>query len=131
MVASTVYKDYVKPQNWRKNIWDLDPEKPENNGLQNEDLIVWMRTAALPTFRKLYRRLNRDVKGYTSGLTAGVYYLSVEYSNLVSNCIDFSFQSMNTVPYIVLLTNLFYFRLSSEVICWQQTFYHIYDLFAW
>ncbi len=80
-----VYKDYVKPQNWRKNIWELDPEKPENNGLQNEDLIVWMRTAALPTFRKLYRRLNREEKGYTSGLTGGNYFLKVEYSKLASN----------------------------------------------
>jgi hypothetical protein len=75
-----VYKDYVKPQNWRKNIWELDPINPENNGLQNEDLIVWMRTAALPTFRKLYRRLNRTAEGYNSGLKAGNYILNVEYS---------------------------------------------------
>lgn len=76
----TVYKDYVKPQNWRKNIWDLDPKNPDNNGLQNEDLIVWMRTAALPTFRKLYRRLNRNADGYLSGLPNGNYVLSVAYS---------------------------------------------------
>ncbi|XP_046442555.1 cell cycle control protein 50A-like [Daphnia pulex] len=77
---SEVYKDYVKPQNWRKNIWELDPINPENNGLQNEDLIVWMRTAALPTFRKLYRRLNRTAEGYNSGLKAGNYILNVEYN---------------------------------------------------
>lgn len=75
-----MYKDYIKPQNWRKNIWELDPSNPENNGLQNEDLIVWMRTAALPTFRKLYRRLNRTAEGYNSGLKAGNYVLTVEYS---------------------------------------------------
>ncbi len=28
-----------------------DPDIPENNGLQNKDLIVWMRTAALPNRR--------------------------------------------------------------------------------
>lgn len=77
---SEVYKDYMKPQNWRKNIWELDPSNPENNGLQNEDLIVWMRTAALPTFRKLYRRLNRTAEGYNSGLKAGNYVLTVEYN---------------------------------------------------
>jgi len=27
------------------------------HGYANEDLIVWMRTAALPTFRKLYRKV--------------------------------------------------------------------------
>jgi hypothetical protein len=75
-----VYKDYVKPQNWRKNIWELDLTDPENNGLQNEDLIVWMRTAALPTFRKLYRRLNRTAEGYNSGLKSGSYILHVDYS---------------------------------------------------
>ena len=75
-----MYKDYVKPQNWRKPIWELDPTNPDNNGLQNEDLIVWMRTAALPTFRKLYRRLNRTAEGYASGLEAGKYILNVTYS---------------------------------------------------
>lgn len=83
----TVYKDYVKPQNWRKNIWDLDPKNPDNNGLQNEDLIVWMRTAALPTFRKLYRRLNRNADGYLSGLPNGNYVLSVAYSKTLETLI--------------------------------------------
>jgi hypothetical protein len=49
---------YTRPKNWRKDIWELDPENLENNGLQNEDLMVWMRTAALPDFRKLYRKIN-------------------------------------------------------------------------
>ncbi len=75
-----VYKDYVKPPNWRKNIWELDPTNPDNNGLQNEDLIVWMMIDAFPTFRKLYRRLNRTAEGYNSGLKAGNYTLNVGYS---------------------------------------------------
>lgn len=29
---------------------------------QQEDLIVWMRTAALPTFRKLYGKINVDLQ---------------------------------------------------------------------
>ncbi|KAI8035086.1 hypothetical protein M5D96_012179 [Drosophila gunungcola] len=46
---------FEKPVFWQKGLADLDPENPENNGFQNEDLIVWMRTAALPSFRKLYQ----------------------------------------------------------------------------
>ncbi|KAG6542445.1 hypothetical protein Mapa_016135 [Marchantia paleacea] len=36
---------------------------PENVPLdEDEDLIVWMRTAALPTFRKLYGKIETDLK---------------------------------------------------------------------
>ena len=41
----------MKPVNWHKNITQLE------NGFQNEDLMVWMRTAAFPTFKKLYGRI--------------------------------------------------------------------------
>ena len=41
----------VKPRDWHLAPWELDTVKPENNGFQNEDLIVWMRAAALPNFR--------------------------------------------------------------------------------
>ncbi|XP_026683983.1 cell cycle control protein 50C [Diaphorina citri] len=64
------FKNFAKPTDWKKNIWELDPENPDNNGFQNEDFIVWMRTAALPNFRKLYRRVNHEVEGYKSGLPA-------------------------------------------------------------
>ncbi|KAJ6825342.1 ALA-interacting subunit 1-like [Iris pallida] len=37
----------------------LDPDKPLSD---QEDLIVWMRTAALPTFRKLYGKIEVDLK---------------------------------------------------------------------
>lgn len=50
----------LKPRDWQKNIWELDTADEKNNGLENEDLIVWMRTAALPNFRKLYRRVDHD-----------------------------------------------------------------------
>ncbi|KAI4312361.1 hypothetical protein MLD38_037178 [Melastoma candidum] len=36
----------------------LDPNIPLSN---QEDLLVWMRTAALPTFRKLYGRIEEDL----------------------------------------------------------------------
>ncbi|KAK2582061.1 hypothetical protein KPH14_002766 [Odynerus spinipes] len=75
---------FAKPKNWAKYIYELDPHNASNNGLQNEDLIVWMRTAALPTFRKLYRRVDHSVKGFTEGLLAGNYTLKVKYSFSVS-----------------------------------------------
>lgn len=37
----------------------LDPSVPLS---EREDLIVWMRTAALPTFRKLYGRIEVDLQ---------------------------------------------------------------------
>ncbi|PUZ71955.1 hypothetical protein GQ55_2G355400 [Panicum hallii var. hallii] len=37
----------------------LDPSKPLS---EQEDLMVWMRTAALPTFRKLYGRIEVDLR---------------------------------------------------------------------
>ncbi|XP_014485062.1 PREDICTED: cell cycle control protein 50A isoform X2 [Dinoponera quadriceps] len=78
------FKDFAKPKNWSKHIWELDLEDDNNNGFQNEDLIVWMRTAALPTFRKLYRRVNHNKNGFTEGLVAGNYTLKVKYSFSVS-----------------------------------------------
>lgn len=75
---------FAKPKNWSKYIYELDEDNPNNNGLQNEDLIVWMRTAALPTFRKLYRRVDHSVEGFTEGLLAGNYTLNIKYSYSVS-----------------------------------------------
>jgi hypothetical protein len=41
-----------------------------------------MRTAAMPTFRKLYRKLSSNGTGtFQSGLPQGTYVLSVVYSN--------------------------------------------------
>lgn len=42
-------------------------------GYQNEDFIVWMRTAALPTFKKLYRRI-------PGGVPDGVYSIRIGYN---------------------------------------------------
>ena len=70
----------VRPRDWHKDLWDLDPNNPSNNGLKNEDLIVWMRTAALPNFRKLYRRINHEDSAYKDGLPAGDYRFEINYS---------------------------------------------------
>ena len=69
---------------WQKPVWELDPTDPDNNGFLNEDLIVWMRTAALPNFRKLYRRIihNGDL---AAGLPASQeYQLTIQYNYKVT-----------------------------------------------
>lgn len=70
--------DTRPPLNWQKSVWNLDSSNPNNNGYKNEDLMVWMRTAALPTFRKLYRRVDH-VGVFENGLPAGNYTLRIEY----------------------------------------------------
>ncbi|CAG9791488.1 unnamed protein product [Diatraea saccharalis] len=79
------FANFSKPVNWRVNVWELDPENPDNNGFRNEDLIVWMRTAALPTFRKLYRRVDHSKDGFSKGLTKGPYVLTVAYNYPVTD----------------------------------------------
>ncbi|CAH0696761.1 unnamed protein product [Spodoptera exigua] len=81
----TAFANFTKPENWRVNVWELDPNNTENNGFQNEDLIVWMRTAALPTFRKLYRRVDHKELGYSTGLAKGSYELIVDYNYPVTD----------------------------------------------
>lgn len=59
----------------------MDPSDPANNGFINQDFLVWMRRAALPDFRKLYRRITEG--DYASGLPAGNYSLEIAYSILI------------------------------------------------
>ncbi|KAL3268906.1 hypothetical protein HHI36_007993 [Cryptolaemus montrouzieri] len=78
------FAGFAKPKAWKVPVYELDISNPDNNGFRNEDFIVWMRTAALPTFRKLYRRINHTQPGYVNGLPKGTYELEVEYSYDVS-----------------------------------------------
>ena len=75
-----IFEKFAKPQDWKKNLWELDTENPDNNGLQNEDLIVWMRTAALPNFRKLYRKVDHGGDPFKKSLPAMSYKFVIEYS---------------------------------------------------
>lgn len=70
----------MKPPNWDKPAYELDPQDPSNNGFLNQDFLVWMRAAALPDFRKLYRRITEGE--YENGLPAGNYSLDITYSIL-------------------------------------------------
>lgn len=70
----------VQPPNWNHTAMDFPSvvQYPElNQGYINQDFIVWMRTAALPTFLKLYRKLDAP-------LPAGDYQFQVEYNFPVS-----------------------------------------------
>lgn len=68
----------VKPLFWSKPAYELDPTDPANNGFINQDFLVWMRRAALPNFRKLYRRITEG--DYAEGLPAGNYTLKISYN---------------------------------------------------
>ncbi|KAJ1621164.1 ligand-effect modulator 3 family [Pavlovales sp. CCMP2436] len=73
---------------------------------EDEDFIVWMRTAGLPTFRKLYRRINVD-------LEAGEYSITIKNGEVLSGRGDrpinrWSNKEQNTLypvtPFVVLTT---------------------------
>lgn len=70
----------MKPLFWTQAAYELDPSDPANNGFINQDFLVWMRRAALPDFRKLYRRITDG--DYAEGLPAGNYVLEIGYSIL-------------------------------------------------
>ena len=74
------FEKYAKPPNWPKRIDELDKD-PSNNGFKNQDFIVWMRTAAFPKFRKLYRKVKHE-DAFADGLPKGEYMLVVNYSIL-------------------------------------------------
>jgi hypothetical protein len=80
-MSNDTWGKYEKPAAWSKQANMLDPNNLSNNGLTNVDFMVWMRTAALPNFRKLYRRLDRTkLQTYKDGLPAGTYQLLIDYS---------------------------------------------------
>lgn len=70
------------PLYWNKPVYELDRIDPNNNGFINDDLIVWMREAAFPNFKKLYGVLHRADKPFTNGLPAGNYSVDIDYSIL-------------------------------------------------
>ena len=59
-------------------MWNLSTDS-SNNGYKNEDLIIWMRSSALPTFRKLYRRINHTDSTFSEGLPKGSYEVTISY----------------------------------------------------
>jgi len=78
----------TKPLNWRTPVATLGTDQDSlpyrfqsgssGVGFRNEDFIVWMRTAAFPTFRKLYRKIGTDDE--PADLEAGNYTLLVYFN---------------------------------------------------
>ncbi|KAL3313871.1 Cell cycle control protein 50A [Cichlidogyrus casuarinus] len=65
--SEAVLANSVKPPSWAKTV-------AQRNGYNgDDDFMVWMRTAALPSFRKLYAYLE-------DGIKAGTYTLLIDYS---------------------------------------------------
>ncbi|XP_069563156.1 transmembrane protein 30C [Brachyistius frenatus] len=75
-----VFEGTGLPLYWQKPVYDLDPHDPGNTGFINDDLIVWMREAAFPDFKKLYGVLYRADETFTKGLPAGNYSIDISYN---------------------------------------------------
>ena len=84
---------FAKPQRWFQNVTYLGIEDKEIGigiGLVNQDFINWMRVAAFPNFRKLYRKLShRKNTTFADGLPAGNYKLTIQYSELENQSVTY------------------------------------------
>lgn len=80
LTLAQVFEGTAQPPYWQKPAFKLDPDDPTNNGFINDDLIIWMREAAFPNFKKLYGILNRANKPFTEGLPAGNYSIEISYN---------------------------------------------------
>lgn len=67
--------------------------------MTDEHFIVWMRTAGLPNFRKLWGKVEGDESADTPTLAAGTYYVDIMNKYKVS---DFS----GTKSFVLSTTNM-------------------------
>ncbi|KAI4896204.1 hypothetical protein NFI96_026431 [Prochilodus magdalenae] len=74
------FQGTAQPFYWQRPVYELDPADPYNNGFINDDLIVWMREAAFPNFKKLYGILNRAESTFSNGLPNGNYSIAISYN---------------------------------------------------
>lgn len=69
---------FTHPVNWRTYLQDF--KVGNESAFENEHLIVWMRSAALPNFRKLWARVDHSAEVFKLGLPRGTYKMEIEYS---------------------------------------------------
>lgn len=85
----STWEGTVRPRNWTVDASQLGPPEA-GTGYENEHLIVWMRTAAFPAFRKLWGRIDPgSLWSNTEVLKAGEYLLDIEYSKCFEICLKF------------------------------------------
>lgn len=76
-----VFSTNPRPAYWKVNAWNLNRSNFDGQGYENEAFIVWMRTAAMPTFKKLYAKISTNRSSpFDKGLPAGNYSLRINYS---------------------------------------------------
>uniref|UniRef100_A0A915E001 GSKIP domain-containing protein n=1 Tax=Ditylenchus dipsaci TaxID=166011 RepID=A0A915E001_9BILA len=71
------FEHVVQPATWQRSIKDLG-DAETGLALQNLDLIIWMETSPLPSFRKIYRKLDRSSEAFARGLPKGKYVLRIK-----------------------------------------------------
>lgn len=69
----------MKPPAWSQDVCNLN-DGEGGLGFENFDFMVWMQTAALPEFRKIYRQLDTGNEIFHDGLPPGTYFLHISYS---------------------------------------------------
>ncbi|KAL6737418.1 hypothetical protein Aduo_011062 [Ancylostoma duodenale] len=75
------FANTTRPPWWQTDVCKLGANvQGVGVGFENIDLMIWMQTAALPNFRKLYRILDREVDGFRDGLPNGMYTLVINYN---------------------------------------------------
>lgn len=84
LLSLCLFSGTIRPLYWQRPVYELDDTDSNNNGFINDDLIVWMREAAFPNFKKLYGVLNRAQGPFNQGLPSGNYSISIIYSILCS-----------------------------------------------
>uniref|UniRef100_A0AC34GPH2 Cell cycle control protein 50A n=1 Tax=Panagrolaimus sp. ES5 TaxID=591445 RepID=A0AC34GPH2_9BILA len=75
------FNNTIRPPAWPQDICTLD-DKEGGLGFENFDFMVWMQTAALPKFRKIYRQLDTRNETFRDGLPPGTYVLYINFSRL-------------------------------------------------
>lgn len=75
-----VFNAYTYPPNWHEYLQFIG-QSPNSSGFKYEPLIVWMRVAAMPKFRKLYGRVVHEIGSwFESSLPIGQYTMEIDYS---------------------------------------------------